>query len=90
MRHFGTLFIKIFILLIFTCCVSGTEGFSADKQKDKEKPEATEKPENAPEIKFDELSHDFGKSFQNSSLKHTFKFKNVGKGVLNIEKVKAG
>jgi hypothetical protein len=67
-----------------------TEGWSVEQQKDKEKPEATKKPENAPKIKFDELSHDFGKSFQNSKLKHTFKFKNVGKGVLHIEKVKAG
>ena len=90
MKHFRTLFIKIFILLVFTCCVSATEGLSADQQKEKEKPKATKKQEGAPKIKFDEMSHDFGKSFQNSSLKHTFTFKNVGKSVLNIEKVKAG
>ena len=90
MRYFETLFIKFFILFIFTFSVSVTEGLSADQPKEKEKPKATEKQGDTPKIKFNELSHDFGKSTQGSSLKHTFTFKNVGKSVLNIEKVKAG
>ncbi len=43
----------------------------------------------APKIKFDELEHDFGKVEQNTSLKHSFTFKNLGKGLLVIENVKA-
>ena len=45
---------------------------------------------NPEEAVFENPKHDFGKSFQNSTLKHTFGFKNTGDGVLIVEKVKAG
>jgi hypothetical protein len=47
-------------------------------------------PETAPKIKFDELTHDFGKVPQQATLEHTFVFKNVGSGILHVKDVKAG
>ena len=44
----------------------------------------------SPRIKFSELKHNFGKVKVDSTVKHVFKFKNTGKGLLKIEKVKAG
>jgi hypothetical protein len=51
---------------------------------------ADEKPAGQPKIKIDEIKHDFGKSSPNTSLKHSFTFKNTGTGLLVIESVKAG
>ncbi len=85
-----TQWFKIIILFVLTWSLGLTEGFSADQPQDKEKPKVSEKLEGVPKIKFEKDSHDFGKSFQNSSLKHTFSFKNAGTGVLHIQKVKAG
>ncbi len=66
------------------CCVPTIWGADEPAQ------ENAEKKAGEPQIKFDKKIHDFGKSFQNASLKHTFTFKNVGQGLLVIEKVKAG
>lgn len=90
MRHNVIICFRVLILLVFICSVSLAEGSSAEHQKGRENAKASIEPENSPKIQFDELSHDFGKAIQNSTLKHTFTFKNVGKGVLHIEKVKAG
>lgn len=43
-----------------------------------------------PKIRFDTLVHDFGKQQQNVELKHTFEFKNIGSGTLQIDKIQAG
>ena len=43
-----------------------------------------------PNMKFEEISHDFGKQMSGPELKHTFNFRNEGDGTLFIEKVKAG
>jgi hypothetical protein len=40
-----------------------------------------------PKIHFDTLIHDFGKQEQNAELKYTFEFKNVGDGILLIDKI---
>lgn len=90
MKHNVTLFFKIFILFVLTWSLGLTQGFSADQPQDMEKPKASEKQKGVPKIQFEEDSHDFGKAFQSTSLKHTFSFKNVGTGELHIEKVKAG
>jgi len=42
-----------------------------------------------PDIKFDELSYDFGKVIQGEVLSYTFHFKNVGKSSLLISSVEA-
>jgi len=90
MRDFGALFGKLFIVFMFTCGVGITEGLSAEQQKENEKPKAVENQESSPKIQFDELTYDFGKVFQDSTLKHTFTFKNIGTGILHIKKPKAG
>lgn len=72
-------------LFAFSCSIFTASGMCADEQKDKVKAS-----EAAPQIQFNELSYDFGKSSQNAELKHAFVFKNLGKGVLLIDKVKAG
>lgn len=64
----------------------------ADAQQTPEQPDqakAAQKTGDAPKIKFDEKSHDFGKVQQNTSIKYSYAFKNVGKGKLIIENVKA-
>ncbi len=43
----------------------------------------------APDIEFEEMIHDFGKIDQGEKIEHVFKFKNMGKGELVIEKVKS-
>ncbi len=39
---------------------------------------------------FEETIHDFGKVNKESSVKHTFKFRNAGNSTLKIERIKAG
>ncbi len=41
-------------------------------------------------IVFDETIYDFGKVKTESTLKHTFIFKNIGKSTLIIDRIKAG
>lgn len=79
----------ILLLCVFTWGTPISDSLAADEQKDTNKA-TPEKQGNAPKIQFDELSFDFGASSQNTELKHSFTFKNVGKGVLLIDKVKAG
>ena len=50
---------------------------------------STSADEPAPNIHFDETEHDFGTIEQMEEYIHIFRFKNVGNGVLNIEKVRA-
>ncbi|MDR4509861.1 MAG: DUF1573 domain-containing protein [Candidatus Brocadiaceae bacterium] len=42
-----------------------------------------------PKIKFEEISYDFGEIYTDETVKHVFKFKNIGNGELIIEKVKS-
>jgi hypothetical protein len=39
---------------------------------------------------FEETVYNFGKISTESSVKHTFKFRNAGNGTLVIERIKAG
>ena len=87
MRHFGSSLITTLVLLVLFCGVSRTEEPDLEHQKELK---ATENLEVSPKIQFDELSHDFGKTFQNSTVKHTFILKNVGTDTLHIRKVKSG
>ncbi len=62
------------------------------QQAAQEKPDqakAAQKTGDAPKIKFNEQSHDFGKVQQNTPVEYSFTFKNLGKGKLIIENVKA-
>ena len=64
----------------------------ADAKQAQQQPEQAkgdQKTGDVPKIKFDEQSHDFGKVQQNTPVKYSFTFKNVGKGKLIIENVKA-
>lgn len=43
-----------------------------------------------PNIKFEQISFDFGKVIQGKSVTHIFKFENIGDDPLKINKVHAG
>ena len=86
MKNMYKISLPILLLFIFAC----SEVLSSGGQKlEKDAPQA-EGQDDSPAITFDELSHNFGESFQNTKLKHSFKFKNAGSSELIIEKVKAG
>jgi len=61
----------------------------AQQTQQPEQAKGDQKTGDVPKIKFDEQSHDFGKVQQNTPVKYSFTFKNVGKGKLIIENVKA-
>lgn len=50
--------------------------------------EAPADPERAPRIKFDTATWDFGTMYQQEKVSHDFVYRNLGKGPLQIEKVK--
>ena len=91
MRHSTSLSAKILILVffIFSMCLP-PEGLSAEPQKVNEESKTSINSEGFPKIQFDELSYDFGKSFEDKTLEHIFSFKNIGTGILQIIHVKAG
>ena len=91
MRHFTSLSAKILIMasLIFSMGLSPA-GLSAEPLKVNEESNAPVNSEGSPKIQFDELTYDFGKSFENKTLEHIFSFKNIGTGTLQIIRVKAG
>ena len=83
-------FLLIGLFLMITCCLGMKAESKQDKKQGSQVPaKAQQNPGEAPRVKFQELSHDFGKSAQNASLKYAFNFKNEGKGTLIIENVKA-
>ena len=86
LRHFARLFPVVVVL----CAFSMAAGLRAEESKKEDQVAPAHKAEGGARIEFQELAFDFGKVKQNEVLKHTFTFKNVGKGVLIIEKVKAG
>ena len=53
-------------------------------------PAAAPAPDAAPRIQFASREHDFGRQDAGPDLKTTFKFKNVGTGVLTIQNVSGG
>lgn len=79
----------ITIVLFAFFCTCPLTVMAVDK-KVEQGAKATEKQKAGARIQFEHKDHDFGKSLQDSALKHTFNFKNVGNEVLIIEKVKAG
>ena len=52
--------------------------------------EATSDTSGQPRVQFTSMEHDFGQALSGEDLKTKFTFKNVGEGVLVIEKVKGG
>ena len=52
--------------------------------------EATSDTGGLPRVQFTSMEHDFGQALSGEDLKTKFTFKNVGEGVLVIEKVKGG
>lgn len=89
MRRYVLLFETIIIMLVLSSGICLSQGIdnavNQNKESSKEKKQGV-----FPNIKFDELSFDFGKVSQNETLKHTFIFRNTGTETLNIGKVKAG
>jgi hypothetical protein len=82
---------NILLLLVLLLAAAWFMAVRAEAQQAQQPAPAqkVQKPGEASKIKFNELSHDFGKVEQNSSLKYSFVFKNEGKGTLIIENVKA-
>jgi len=94
MKHLEKRILRVLIIPIFLFTTWFAAGISPDEQASQE-PEklASEKPatpETPPVIQFDNLEHDFGQTQQKAKLTHAFTFKNMGQGMLIIEKVKAG
>lgn len=88
MRHSKIILLLLVLLLAAVWFMTGR----AEAQQAQQQPapaQKAQKPGEASKIKFNELSHDFGKVEQNASLKYSFIFKNEGKGTLVIENVKA-
>jgi len=70
--------------LITLCLFDFSEVVGATQEKDDDKAEQTENLDAAPKIQFDELLYDFGNAYQNSTVKHSFTFKNVGTDNLRV------
>jgi hypothetical protein len=77
------------VLFFAAICLAVMQADCQQAQQQPAPAKAAQKTDDAPKIKFDEQSHDFGKVQQNTPVKYSFTFKNVGKGKLIIEKVKA-
>ena len=77
------------VLFFASLCLAFIQADAQQTQQQPEPAKAAQKTGDAPKIKFDEQSHDFGKVQQNTPVKYSFTFKNVGKGKLIIENVKA-
>jgi len=88
MNHVTRWLVSACLATIFACTLGGAQALAADKKDDKAG--ATAAAGKAPKIQFAEQSHSFGEVMQNSALKNTFTFKNIGDDVLKIEHVKAG
>ena len=77
-------------MLAFALFAGLKEGLSAEEKIGTGTAGKAKRLDASPKIKFDELTYDFGKAFQLTTLKHTFTFRNVGIGTLHIRKVKTG
>ena len=89
MRGFVSLSKTIVIMLVLTFSICLAQGSSDTEQQGGESNDV-KKQVAFPKIQFDDTSFDFGTVYQDKTLKHTFTFKNIGAGVLLIDKVKAG
>jgi len=83
-------FIQMIILFTFLYSYGELEELSAAHKNINKKINTSEKNGVFPVVEFAELSHNFGDAIQQSKLKHSFTFKNTGKGVLHIGRIKAG
>ena len=78
------------VLFFASVCLAVMQADAQQTQQQQPEPaKAAQKTGDTPKIKFNEQSHDFGKVQQNTPVKYSFTFKNVGKGKLIIENVKA-
>ena len=89
MRGFVSLSKTIVIMIVLTFSICMTQGWGGSDLPDGRSNDV-KKQGAFPKIQFDETSFDFGTVYQNKALKHTFSFKNIGTGVLLIDKVKGG
>jgi len=92
MSYVARCLVSLSLAIVFVSSLGAVQVPAAEKKDEKkdEKAAAPAVPGKAPKIQFAEQSHDFGEIMQNSALKHTFTFKNIGEDVLKIENVKAG
>lgn len=90
MRRFLSSTLIFLFLLAFALFAVLKEGLSVEQKIGTKTTDETKGLGASPKIEFDELSYDFGKAFQLTTLKHTFTFRNVGNDTLHIEKVKSG
>ena len=81
---------KVLLISAFVCGAGLRCGLAADDRIGTEKPFEPVREEGIPKIRFDELGHEFGITNQGQTLEHVFTFKNIGTGLLHIEKLKAG
>jgi len=77
------------MLFFFSLYLAVMQADAQQAQQQPEQAKVDQKTGDVSKIKFDEQYHDFGKVQQNTPVKYSFTFKNVGKGKLIIENVKA-
>lgn len=87
MSYNRNILLLLVLLLAAVCFMTGRA--EAQQAQQPAPAQKAQKPGEASKIKFNELSHDFGKVEQNASLKYSFVFRNEGKSTLIIENVKA-
>ena len=66
--------------------LSGSLSFASDDDLGPPPPPAQE----GPRIRFDSTSFDWGEVLQGDKVEHTYRFHNVGTGILRITQVKPG
>ena len=75
----------LLIMFVFSCTTCFAEIVTDSDPQDGVPNEGS-----PPKIQFDKKIYDFGEVYQHKSLKYIFTFRNIGTGILRIEKVKAG
>lgn len=73
-----------FLALLLSSCGGDKGSYSTDLIKNDLSADGKSKNENAPQFKFDNLEHDFGKVTQGEKLTFSYKFVNTGKTDLLI------
>ena len=91
MRYNALLITKVFMSLALTCCIGLSEVYGASEHAGDDERSSSKELGVRPKIQFDEPFHDLGKVMQNKTVEHIFTFKNVGTGLLRIQKkIKSG
>ncbi|SPD72464.1 exported hypothetical protein [uncultured Desulfobacterium sp.] len=90
MSHLVSLSVRFLLISVLGIGLCISEVISAEQPANIGTSAIPNAPQGAPKIQFDEMTHHFGKVSQQTTLEHTFVFKNIGAANLHIKDVKAG